>query len=62
MNFIITIDCACGYSFNVNQVKVYGDRYPYYCFCPNCNNKFFIRYHFYDLTKSPHEIDENDHL
>ena len=52
MEFIITIDCACGYSFNVDQVKVYGNRYPYYCFCPNCNSKFFIKYHFYGLTKS----------
>lgn len=51
MKFIITVDCACGYSFNVDQVKVYGDRYPY-CFCPNCNNKFFIKHSFYALTKS----------
>jgi len=51
MCFIITVDCACGYSFNVNQVKVYGDLHPY-CFCPNCNNKFFIKHSFYALTKS----------
>lgn len=51
MKFIITIDCACGYSFNVNQVKVSGNKYLYY-FCPNCNNKFFIKRSFYALTKS----------
>lgn len=50
MKFIITIDCACGYSFNVNQVKVFGNQYSY-CFCPNCNNKFFIKRGFYALTK-----------
>lgn len=51
MKFIITVDCACGYSFNVNQVKVYGKKYPY-CFCPNCNSKFFIKHNFYPLIKS----------
>lgn len=51
MKFIITIDCACGHSFNVNQVKVFGNQYSY-CFCPNCNNKFFIKRGFYALTKS----------
>ena len=51
MRFIITVDCACGYSFNVNEVKVYGEKYPY-AFCPKCNNKFFIKRGFYALSKS----------
>lgn len=50
MKFMIIIDCACGYSFNINQVKVYGNKLPY-CFCPNCNKKFFIKHGFYALTK-----------
>lgn len=50
MKFIITVNCACGCSFNVNQVKVYGEKYPY-CFCPKCNNKFFIKHNFYALTE-----------
>ena len=50
MKFIITVNCACGYYFNINEVKVYGDKHPY-CFCPNCNSKFFLKHNFYALTK-----------
>lgn len=49
MKFITTANCVCGYYFNINEVKVYGDTY---CFCPNCNKKFFLKHNFYALTKN----------
>ena len=51
MKYIITIDCACGCSFNINQVKIYGEKYPY-CYCPKCNNRFFLKRGFLKLTQS----------
>lgn len=51
MEYIITIDCACGYSFNINQVEIYGEKYPY-GYCPKCNNRFFLKRNFLALSKS----------